>query len=301
MVKKQPINTKIIICAGLSVVALLLFSQGLSLVQAQTGVYQILSDYQNEPNGGDGYLRILTFNPDSDTLQVSTFSPYLNSYKNGKDSSFSVNFSLNGTTPFTIIALPDTQYYSAYYPEIFLNQTRWIVANKENLNIIFVTHLGDVVDSPLDYTQWQNSRAAMNLLDAASISYSVLPGNHDLDGNGNQYYRQFYGNENTYYTLTYEGNNLLFLSLQFEPSDSILAWANQVVADHPSFIVILSTHSYLTTSGRNQVGEHIWQTLVKPHSTQIRIVLCGHNYGQLLQAGSIAYLGGGETLRIDQP
>ncbi|MCP4425199.1 MAG: hypothetical protein GY803_11950, partial [Chloroflexi bacterium] len=28
---------------------------------------------------------------------------------------------------FTIIALPDTQYYSKFYPEIYIAQTQWIV------------------------------------------------------------------------------------------------------------------------------------------------------------------------------
>jgi calcineurin-like phosphoesterase family protein len=248
MVKKQPINTKIIICAGLSVVALLLFSQGLSLVQAQTGVYQILSDYQNEPNGGDGYLRILTFNPDSDTLQVSTFSPTLNSYKSGQDSTFTLNYKTNGTNPFTIIALPDTQYYSAFYPSVFINQTSWIAQNKDTLNIIFVVHLGDIVDNPMSLTQWQNSKPAMNILEANNIPYSVLAGNHDLDDNGNQYFKQFYGEENNYRTIEYNGNKLLFLNLQYNPSDSQITWANQIVTQHPDYAVIFSTHSYLTTT-----------------------------------------------------
>lgn len=48
---------------------------------------------------------------------------------------------------FTIIVLPDTQHYSASYPVIFDNQTRWIVGEAENMNTVFVTHEGDIVDS----------------------------------------------------------------------------------------------------------------------------------------------------------
>jgi hypothetical protein len=48
---------------------------------------------------------------------------------------------------FTIIVLPDTQYYSENYPWIFDNQTRWIIENIEKLNIVFVSHEGDLVQN----------------------------------------------------------------------------------------------------------------------------------------------------------
>src|SRR5690349_14823617 len=50
---------------------------------------------------------------------------------------------------FTIIALPDTQFYPASVnggtPEIFYMQTEWIITNRVERNIVFVTHLGDCV------------------------------------------------------------------------------------------------------------------------------------------------------------
>ncbi len=39
-------------------------------------VLEILSDYQNAPNGGNGFLRFLKFCPRSGTLKVSLYSPY---------------------------------------------------------------------------------------------------------------------------------------------------------------------------------------------------------------------------------
>jgi hypothetical protein len=47
---------------------------------------------------------------------------------------------------FTIIALPDTQNYSTAYPAVFNSQTQWIANNKTAQNIVFVTHLGDIVN-----------------------------------------------------------------------------------------------------------------------------------------------------------
>ncbi|ALC82435.1 MULTISPECIES: metallophosphoesterase [Bacillus] len=48
--------------------------------KADRTVYQILADYQAAPNGGQGYLRVLTVNPKDDTIHFTTFSPYLHSF-----------------------------------------------------------------------------------------------------------------------------------------------------------------------------------------------------------------------------
>lgn len=43
-------------------------------------VYQLLADYQGGPEGGQGYLRILNFKMNEDTVHVQTYSPYLDDY-----------------------------------------------------------------------------------------------------------------------------------------------------------------------------------------------------------------------------
>jgi predicted MPP superfamily phosphohydrolase len=43
-------------------------------------VYQVLADYQGAPEGGQGFLRVLTINPKQETIHFTTFSPYLNSF-----------------------------------------------------------------------------------------------------------------------------------------------------------------------------------------------------------------------------
>ncbi|MEC0204435.1 S-layer homology domain-containing protein [Paenibacillus lautus] len=43
-------------------------------------VIEMLADYQGGPNGGNGYLRLLKFDPTSGTLDVDTYSPYLDDY-----------------------------------------------------------------------------------------------------------------------------------------------------------------------------------------------------------------------------
>jgi hypothetical protein len=53
-------------------------------------VHQMLSDYQVRPDGGEGYLRLLELLPDGRTLQVKTYSPWLNSYFTGPEHQFTL-------------------------------------------------------------------------------------------------------------------------------------------------------------------------------------------------------------------
>ena len=66
---------------------------------------------------------------------------------------------------FTIVVLPDTQFYSQSHSDIFDVQTQWIVNNIESMNIVFVTHLGDVVDSWGDLKQWDAANHSLSLLE----------------------------------------------------------------------------------------------------------------------------------------
>lgn len=43
-------------------------------------VFQMMFNLQHEDGGGDGYLRILRFDPENDTIEVVTYSPFLDSY-----------------------------------------------------------------------------------------------------------------------------------------------------------------------------------------------------------------------------
>jgi hypothetical protein len=44
-------------------------------------VHQIVANYQETVLGGGGYLRVMQFCPDEHELRVSTYSPYLDSWK----------------------------------------------------------------------------------------------------------------------------------------------------------------------------------------------------------------------------
>ena len=61
-------------------------------------VYQMLANYQLEANGGNGWLRILTFFPEIQKVTVETYSPYLDSYKTDPQQQFEFN-NVDLTTP----------------------------------------------------------------------------------------------------------------------------------------------------------------------------------------------------------
>jgi hypothetical protein len=207
---------------------------------------------------------------------------------------YTYNFSYEN---FTIILLPDTQHYPENYPQIFDNQTQWIIENKEKLNIVFVTHLGDIVNNWNSLNSWEDANSSMSKLDN-KIAWGILPG--DQDGapvaenltNYNVYfgYQRFcdknwyggaYHNENTnsYQLFSAGGDDYLFFHIQNAPNDDILIWANNTINKYPNRKVIVSTHDYLAGFGinvRSDIGEGIWQKFIKPNSDQIFLVLCGH-------------------------
>ncbi len=52
-------------------------------------VGQLLADYQNRPNGGNGWIRLLTFHPQENKINIRTYSPYLNAFETDNNSQFS--------------------------------------------------------------------------------------------------------------------------------------------------------------------------------------------------------------------
>ncbi len=59
-------------------------------------VTEILADYQDRPNGGNGWLRLLRFESDQDKVYVNTYSTSLNVYEGDSNSQFTFDFSMTG-------------------------------------------------------------------------------------------------------------------------------------------------------------------------------------------------------------
>ena len=223
---------------------------------------------------------------------------------------------VNPAKSFTVIVLPDIQNYSSTYPEILCQQTEWILAKKKDLNIVFVSELGDITNNGAKKMyEWENASRCLGKLDEV-VPYSVIPGNHDADISGQKssgfsafdatfpasrfdkyswYGGNYENNRNNYEIITVKTaggsiTKLLFLNLEIEPSDKVLAWADSVIKAHPDFYAILTTHKYLLIDSKardNTVrfssdgnsGEDIWNKLVKDNCS-IAMVWSGHNHGE---------------------
>jgi predicted phosphodiesterase len=53
-------------------------------------VYELLVDTQNMANGGNGWLRLLEFDPDGETVHVKTYSTYLNQWNTSPDTFYDI-------------------------------------------------------------------------------------------------------------------------------------------------------------------------------------------------------------------
>jgi hypothetical protein len=219
-------------------------------------------------------------------------------------------------SPFTIVALPDTQYYSASYPATFDAQTQWIANNAASQNIAFVTHLGDVVDSWNSSSQWANANHSMNILSATSVPYGVNVGNHDM-GDGGATFLSYFGASrdagkswfggtsadglSSFETFSAGGYNFLNINMSCDatasattPTSSI-DWARSVIDSHPGLATIISVHSYMGTSGRMPNGDTIWNSLISSEP-QVFMVINGHTPGENQQVSTNA--SGGKVIEM---
>ena len=218
---------------------------------------------------------------------------------------------------FSIVVLPDTQYYSATYPQIFTSQTQWIAANRDALNIQLVIGVGDIVDGPMQVQQWQNADAAVRYIDGV-VPYVLAIGNHDYDNvnpgargvtNFNQWFGpsryagySWYGgnfpqgsNENFYANVNLGGIDYLILALEFIPRQPALDWADGILKANPGKPVIVVTHSYMykdnttidqcdnadngfSTKTNGLDGFTLWRNFISQYPN-ITTVLSGHILG----------------------
>jgi hypothetical protein len=203
-------------------------------------------------------------------------------------------------SPFTIVALPDTQFYSASYPTTFTAQTTWIKNNQVSQNIVFATHEGDIINTYTNASEWTNASTAMNVLDTSTVRYGTCPGNHDSNYGGS--YTAYAANfgagrysskpgflatpspNNNCLAMTFQAGSRQFLSLSLDcwkASDSITFAQNQINL-HPGMATLVTLHSYYNTDGSyTGEGQQFWDSVFKQAAyQQVFMVLCGHMHGQ---------------------
>ncbi len=284
---------------------------------------------------------------------------------------------------FTIAVIPDTQNYvdntktQPASTQEFNAETEYLANNKTYLNLVFVTHVGDVVQNgdgtngtpgnTVPYgggVEWDRGLAAMQILADAGVPFGMSIGNHDYDNYAyttasnsplvsTKMWVKYFGSKSSlfagkswyggasdnlsynpglssYQTFRAGGKNFLHISLQLEPSDAVLAWAQAVVSTHPGYATIVTTHSYLSpppagdmspplavTASRNAAAylttigsctgapqgatspggcnsaQQVWDKFIK-NNDQIFLVLCGHSWNSPVNG-----ISQGENIRID--
>jgi hypothetical protein len=198
-----------------------------------------------------------------------------------------------GDRSFSIVILPDTQNYTdssfGGSPKYFYEQTKWIKANKDKLNIVMVAHVGDIVQHPQSSLEWEIASKAFKTIDN-EVPYIVCLGNHDIANDKstqpdardtllnnyfppsrftkNALYHKNFGadaskhflepGKSDNYFLTFTGGDMTFLiiALEFKPRDKVLAWANKIVAAHPAHRCIVLTHGYLDARAKRNMGAY---------------------------------------------
>ena len=173
-----------------------------------------------------------------------------------------------GSQKFTVIGLPDTQNYSELYPEIFYDQTAWVIQQRYLRNIRYVNHYGDVVQHADILSEWEVGDTAMLVLDLDDLPYGINAGNHDITPNGSPFenyipenYVEFFGPQryadfpwyrgasdsgmSSYQII--EGGGIEFLMLQIECDGPRreLEWAQSVLDLNRDKPVMMTTHRYM--------------------------------------------------------
>ncbi|MBM3861974.1 MAG: serine/threonine protein phosphatase [Verrucomicrobia bacterium] len=178
---------------------------------------------------------------------------------------------------FTVIVIPDTQSYRGQGTKAepksvapvtngaFESHMRWIVGNLQRQRIVFVSHVGDIVDRNTT-SQWSVARACMDRLHGR-VPYGISPGNHDMKTAGDASLFQHYfpasrfkdfswyagsyrgpdeeklgNNVNSCQLFSAGGMDFVFLHLACNAPDEVLNWANETLRAHANRRALITTH-----------------------------------------------------------
>lgn len=215
---------------------------------------------------------------------------------------------------FTVVALPDTQYYACGCyggsPDTFTAQTAWIVDELAKRDVRFVTQLGDCVENGDNAPEeWAVADAAFSMLEdpettgrAEGVPYGVAVGNHDQtpfgDASGSTALynatfgvarfaeRSWYGdhhgddNDNHYEFFSGGGTDFLVLHLEYDPAvdPEVLVWAAGVLTAHNERLAIVVSHHLIDTAGTwGDQGLAIYEAL--KDRPNLLLMLSGHVAG----------------------
>jgi hypothetical protein len=214
---------------------------------------------------------------------------------------------------FQFAVVPDTQLEVLQANDTRLKaRNQWLAQQK----VSFVAQTGDLVNwDTAAHEQYAKAKDGMNVLTAAATPYTVAVGNHDTAATApggsaaagktwelvrdtrtlNQYFSAAdFGNvggafepgkiDNVFATYQAGGKKFMVITLEFCARAAVIEWARGVVASHPDYNVIISTHSYL--NGDNTIStsnggygsttpKYVYDRLVSQYPN-IKMVFSGH-------------------------
>ena len=180
---------------------------------------------------------------------------------------------------FTVVVIPDSQGYRGQRTKatpdsadpltnpVFANHIKWIRESIQTQQIAFVSHVGDIVDID-NAEQWQLAQQNLDAL-FGLVPFGLVVGNHDMKATGNAalfqkcfpaerfkkfaWYggsfepgrpdeAQFGNNVNSYQLFSAGGLDFVFLHLECNAPDPVLAWAGEVLTSYASRRALISTH-----------------------------------------------------------
>ena len=217
-------------------------------------------------------------------------------------------------TPFSIIWITDTQHLAENNPQLNDNLTQWIVENNQTYNVKMVIHTGDLVQDEGNRTQWQNANQSMGILLDNGVPYTWNAGNHDYNRTcwiANQYaaFNPAVLAAKTYWVATEfsgmnnavlfnaSGQEWLVISIAYNANESVFAWANNILDQHPEAHAIVAAHAYLNKrGGYDEWAVNLTKSVLDTHPN-VFLTLSGHYYPT---QGNRTQVGGRDELLFNQ-
>lgn len=190
---------------------------------------------------------------------------------------------------FSIVVIPDTQHYrgkgtkaepdsqDSVTNPVFDAYTAWVADQLQQQRIVFVTHVGDIVDMN-HHDQWKVARRAMDRLHGL-VPYGISVGNHDMQRLGDSsLFQEYFGakrfasfewyggsfrrspqdpaapdtgqrttavsgnNANSFQLFTAGAMEFVALHLECNAPDDVLEWADGVLEQHADRRAMITTH-----------------------------------------------------------
>lgn len=212
------------------------------------------------------------------------------------------------TNTWTLVYVPDAQYLT--------NATRaamagWVTTHLYDKNIQAVLSSGDQVDDTSSGAQWINSTNYWHVIRGLGIPNLVTVGNHDYDSvdpatipnrltayelrYGSTYYTGqswfnggFYNSEtdgaNVWFTRKINGQDWLFVSLEWGPRDGVMDWVYDLATNRPNHKVVITTHVYLQADGSRD-GESSSDDYFSNYGVHSGGVVTGRNNAEQMWQG----------------